>query len=122
MASLDSSKLHDFLSDKARSGTLVTEEEVVTKFGVEIGAVRKCLGLLTGNCVLEEKLPGQYDCKNVLRCSKQAFDSARSQGKTNQEYVRSLLREIERLNKNNEVLREKLMSAQKKLRDIGVEP
>jgi hypothetical protein len=122
LADLDSNKLHDFLSAKARKGVPVTEQEVATHFRVELTAVKKCFGLLTGHCVLEEKEQGQYDCSNVLRLSKQAFDSARSQGKGNQEYVRWLFREIEKLNRNNDTMRQRLEAANNKLRDLGIDP
>jgi hypothetical protein len=113
MASLDSDKLHDFLSQGAREGRRVTEQEVATHFRVELGAVKKRFGLLTGNVVLVDLGDGEYDCTNVLRCSTAAFDSAGSQGKGNQEYVRGLLAEIERLKKNNDTMRERLLAAQK---------
>ena len=112
MSALDSSKLHDFLSQAARDGRHVTEQEVATHFGVELGAVKKRFGLLTGNVILLDAGGGEYDCTNVLRCSKAAFDSAGSQGKGNQEYVRGLLAEIERLKKNNDTMRDRLLAAQ----------
>jgi hypothetical protein len=56
---------------------------------------------------------GKYDCTNVLRCSKAAFDSAGSQCKGNQEYVRGLVAEIDRLKKNNDTMRERLLEAQR---------
>jgi hypothetical protein len=113
MSALDSNKLHDYLSQSARDGRHVTEQEVAAHFGVEIGAVKKRFGLLTGNVVLLDLGGGEYDCSNVLRCSKAAFDSAGSQGKGNQEYVRGLLAEIDRLKKNNDTMREKLLAAQR---------
>ena len=113
MSTLDSNKLHDYLTQAARDGRTVTEQEVAAHFGVELGAVRKRFGLLTGNVVLIERGKGEYDCSNVLRCSKPAFDSAGSQGKGNQEYVRGLLTEIDRLKKNNDTMRERLLEAQR---------
>lgn len=113
MSALDSNKLHDFLSQAARDGRTVTEQEIAAHFGVELGAVKKRFGLLTGNVVLLDRGGGEYDCANVLRCSKAAFDSAGSQGKGNQEYVRGLLAEIDRLKKNNDTMREKLLEAQR---------
>lgn len=114
MAALDSNKLHDYLCQAARDGRTVTEQEIANHFGVELGAVKKRFGLLTGNVVLIDRGGGQYDCTNVPRCSKTAFDSAGSQGKGNQEYVRSLLAEIDRLKKNNETMRAKLLEAQER--------
>lgn len=112
MSTLDSNKLHDYLSQAARDGRHVSEQEVASHFGVELGAVKKRFGLLTGNVVLTDLGRGEYDCTNVLRCSKTAFESAGSQGKGNQEYVRGLLAEIDRLKKNNDTMREKLLTAQ----------
>jgi hypothetical protein len=125
MASLDSDALHDYLSEVARSGRKITEDAVAQHFGVEIGAVRKRFGLLTGNCVLEETgTRGEYECRNVLGCTKQAFDSAGSQGKTNQAYVRALLAEIARLAKNNDTMRDKILKLNARLlgRSAGCPP
>lgn len=55
--------------------------------------MKKRFGLLTGNVVLLDAGGGEYDCTNVLRCSKAAFDSAGSQG--------------------NYTMREKLLEAQR---------
>jgi hypothetical protein len=121
--SLDPDRLHDYLCERARAGATVTESEVSARFGVEVGAVRKRFGLLTGAVVLEETgVPGEYRCGHVLRCTKAAFESAGSQGKGNQEYVRGLLAEIARLNKNNETLRAKLLAAHGELEKRGVDP
>lgn len=121
--SLDSSRLHDYLCERARNGATVSESEVAAHFGVELGAVRKRFGLLTGAVVLEETgVHGEYRCDHVLRCTKAAFESAGSQGKGNQEYVRGLLAEISRLAKNNETMRTKLLAAQTHLKKLGVDP
>jgi hypothetical protein len=112
MTKLDSDKLYDYLSKAARDGRLVTEDKIVSHFGAELGAVKKRFALLTGNCVLIDLGQGTYDCSNVLKVPKSAFQSAGSQGKGNQAYVRSLLAEIERLKKNNDTMRERLLEAQ----------
>ncbi len=114
MGALDSDKLHDYSSQAARDGRHVTGQEVAAHFGVELGGVRKRFGLLTGNVVLVDLGGGEYDSTNVLRCSKAAFESAGSQGKGNIEYVRGLLAEIERLKKNNDTMRQRLLAAEKR--------
>src|SRR5438045_6262159 len=100
MAGLDSDKLYSFLCTKAGRGERVTEKEVAAHFGVDMGAVKKRFGLLAGHCVLEDRGDGDYDCSAVPKISKTAFESAGSQGKGNQEYVRQLLADIERHKKN----------------------
>jgi len=122
MAGLDSDKLYDMLARAARENRPVSEREVADAFGVDIGGVKKRFGLLTGNVVLIEGADGKYDCRNVPTIGKRAFDSAGSQGKSNQEYVRHLLSQIELLKKNNDTMRERLLAAQAKLKSLGVDP
>ena len=119
---LDSSMLYAHLSEKALRREAVNERDVAAHFGVELGAVKKRFGLLTNHRVLEETEPGTYDCSGVLQCSEAAFESAGSQGKKNQAFVRGLYREIELLKANNEMMRTRLLTAEARPVEPGAEP
>ncbi len=97
MEKLKTDDLYEYLRRAAGEGRHITVHEVAQHFGVEVGTVRKRFSLLTGNLVLNEREKGKFDCAGVLRCSKEVFASAGSQGKGNQAYIRGLLREIEGL-------------------------
>jgi len=123
MTGLDSDKLYNYLVARARRGQPVSEQEVAKDFGVELGGVKKRFSLLAKSLVVEETSEaGMYDCRAVLSCSQTAFESAGSQGKSNTEFVRDLKRKIDTLQSNNETMRQKLLRAQQKLRELGIDP
>ncbi len=106
----DRKALHAFLSEKANAGATVTLKEVASHFNASPEAASKTLSLLTGSCVLVEKQSNEFECKRVLSLTVTELDSAASQGKSNTAYAQKLWDTIDRLKKDNETLRAKLLA------------
>lgn len=118
MADLDRAKLHKFLSVKAKEGATVTLKEVMDHCGTTEGATGKCLSLLTGNRALIETQKNEFDCSRVPTLTLLEFKSAASQGKTNTAYVDGLWNTIARLKKDNETMRDRLLAAQARVKEL----
>ena len=74
--------------------------------------MKKRFGLLTGHVVLLDVGGGKYDCSNALRCSKAAFRLSRVPGQGQPGVRPRTAGRIERLKKNNDTMRERLLAAQ----------
>jgi hypothetical protein len=118
MADLDRAELHKFLAARAKNGAKVTLREVMDHFGATEGATAKCLSLLTGNRALIETRKNEFDCSRVPTLTLLEFESAASQGKTNTAYVDGLWHTIARLRRDNETMREKLLAAQARIKEL----